>query len=73
MVIDACGLSCPQPVILTMKAMERDESPLEILVDNNAACENIQRLAESKRYKVSIVSLDDKFRLILKKELSPAP
>jgi len=45
MMIDACGLSCPQPVILTMNAMKDNKSPLEILVDTNIACENVQRLA----------------------------
>ena len=67
MMIDACGLSCPQPVILTMNAMKDNKSPLEILVDTNIACENVQRLAESKGYDIEIERLGEKFRLTLTK------
>ena len=67
MMIDACGLSCPKPVILTMNAMKDNKSPLEILVDTNIACENVQRLAENKGYDIEIESLGEKFRLTLTK------
>jgi TusA-related sulfurtransferase len=67
MKIDACGLSCPQPVILTMNAMKANKSPFEILVDTNTACENVQRLAENKGYQVRIERLGEKIRLTLTK------
>lgn len=67
MIIDACGLSCPQPVILTMNAMKGNKSPLEILVDSNIACENIQRLAENKGYQTQIERSGEKFQLTLTK------
>ena len=67
MMIDACGLSCPQPVILTMNVMKDNKSPLEILVDTNIACENVQRLAENKGYDIEIERLGEKFRLTLTK------
>lgn len=65
MMIDACGLSCPQPVVLTMNAMKDKTSPLEIWVDTRTACENIQRLAEKKDYDIQIVRLGEKFQLTL--------
>ncbi|OQX24043.1 MAG: hypothetical protein BWK80_22890 [Desulfobacteraceae bacterium IS3] len=65
MIIDACGLSCPQPVILAMNAMKTGELPLQILVDNNTALENVKRLAESKGYKIDIEQTDEKFQLTL--------
>jgi selenium metabolism protein YedF len=44
--LDAQGLPCPQPVILTRKAMaEGGFSSLEILVDDAAARENILKFA----------------------------
>ena len=67
MIIDACGLSCPQPVILTMNAMKENKSPLEILVDSNTACENVQRLAKNKGYQIQIEGSGEKFQITLTK------
>ena len=43
-IIDARGLSCPQPVILTKKALE-DNARVTTVVDNETALENVKRLA----------------------------
>jgi selenium metabolism protein YedF len=43
-IIDAKGLACPQPVILTKKALESCDD-LTVLVDNAAACDNVKRMA----------------------------
>ncbi len=53
-VIDARGLSCPEPVILLMKAMKKGEKTYTILVDNAAAKENTTRYAESQGYYVEL-------------------
>lgn len=42
--IDACGLACPQPVVLTKKALQQHDR-VTVLVDNTTAVENIKRLA----------------------------
>ncbi|WP_072499593.1 sulfurtransferase TusA family protein [Olsenella phocaeensis] len=42
--IDARGLSCPEPVVLTRNAL-RDEAELEVLVDSPAPRENVSRFA----------------------------
>jgi selenium metabolism protein YedF len=44
--IDATGLSCPQPVVLTKNKMKECDE-IEITVDNETARENIKRLAEN--------------------------
>jgi selenium metabolism protein YedF len=42
--IDAKGLACPQPVILTRKAVASGEADeIEVTVDNDAAKENVSR------------------------------
>ena len=51
--IDARGLSCPQPVILTKKALEAGDS-VTTVVDNQAALENVSRLAQSLGYNVEV-------------------
>lgn len=41
--LDARGLNCPQPVILTKKALEENAS-IVVIVDNKTALENVRRL-----------------------------
>ena len=38
--VDARGLSCPQPVVLTMNALKTPASRYEITVDNHTAEQN---------------------------------
>ncbi len=52
--IDAAGLSCPEPVLLTKRALADSPKELEILVDNNVSKENVKRFLESSGYSVSI-------------------
>ena len=48
-VIDARGLSCPQPVILTNKKIhEMGKGIFEVLVDTDTSKENVSRLASRK-------------------------
>ncbi|MEW6034256.1 MAG: sulfurtransferase-like selenium metabolism protein YedF [Chloroflexota bacterium] len=62
--IDARGLACPQPVILTRKAMET-ESDIVTVVDNVAAQENVSRMARSQGYEVSVEEKEGDFYLRL--------
>lgn len=51
--IDARGLSCPQPVLMTLdgiKAAQTEE--IIVIVDNEAAKENVSRAAESKGWHI---------------------
>jgi len=46
--IDARGLNCPEPVIMTKKALDsQDVSEVLAIVDNRAALENISRLVKT--------------------------
>ncbi|MDB8793092.1 sulfurtransferase TusA family protein [Romboutsia sp. 1001216sp1] len=42
--IDARGYSCLQPVLMAKKGLEENPQGVEVLVDNNAACQNIKSL-----------------------------
>lgn len=57
MKVDTRGLACPQPVLLTKKALTK-ESSLEILVDNNTAKNNILRFAAGQGCKTSVTEAD---------------
>ena len=49
--IDARGLSCPMPVVMVQKEVQKTRpASLEVLVDARVAVENISRFARSKGY-----------------------
>ncbi|MDC7244976.1 MAG: sulfurtransferase TusA family protein [Sphaerochaetaceae bacterium] len=67
MEIDARGLSCPQPVIETKRAVDKKEEQLSVLVDNIAAKENVGRFAKAMKYDVTIEDTDYGWKLNLNK------
>jgi len=53
--IDARGLVCPQPVILTKKALEEiSEGEVVAIVDNITARENVSRLVSNLNYEYEV-------------------
>ena len=65
--VDARGLSCPEPVILTKQAMASKEVAYEVLVDNGASRENVTRFAENQGYKVSVTENGGEYTLSITK------
>ena len=65
--IDARGLSCPEPVIMTRKALSSGEQSYEVLVDNPASRENVTRYAEHQGYSVSVSEQAGEYTLSLRK------
>jgi TusA-related sulfurtransferase len=65
--VDARGLSCPQPVILTKSAIDGGKFPIEVLVDTVTARENVRRLAERLGLKVNVEPSSEGFKLTLQK------
>ncbi|MEG2143784.1 MAG: sulfurtransferase TusA family protein [Oscillospiraceae bacterium] len=63
--IDARGLSCPQPVILTQKAFKAGEKPFTVIVDNQVAVDNIKRFASSNKLSPSIKEINGDFNITL--------
>lgn len=61
-IVDARGLACPQPVILTKKALS-DNGVVEVLVDDTAAFQNVKRLAASLGCTVEEAREGSAFRL----------
>jgi len=54
LIIDARGLLCPEPVVRTQRAVKDGLSELTVLVDAEAAKENVTRFAASRGYTVSV-------------------
>ena len=52
-IVDARGLSCPQPVLLAMARMKSKVSgEIEVIVDNQVSRENVSRAARSQGWEV---------------------
>ena len=65
--VDARGLSCPQPVILTRRAIQAGQFPIEVLVETVTSRENVQRVAEKAGLRVRVEEVGDEFKLIITK------
>ena len=66
-IIDACGLSCPQPVIMLKKAIDSGSTNCQILVDNQTAVENISRFSENAGFKASSQKQGEDFLITVEK------
>ena len=69
-VVDARGLSCPQPVIITMDEIKKQDSgEIVVLVDTDTSRENVGRAAESRGWQVTnIQKEDDGYRITIMKD-----
>ena len=67
--VDARGLSCPQPVILTKRVMDENSSDEIItLVDNPTSLENVCKLAKSQGYSFTVEELGAEHHIHILKE-----
>ena len=65
--IDTCGMSCPQPVLMTKKSLEENPEGLDIIVDNNTAKGNVERFLKSEGYTSKTTENDDTFLIEARK------
>ncbi len=65
--VDARGLSCPQPVILTTKAITDGTFPFAVLVDTVTSMENVMRLAQKKGCRVETSPVNDYYSVHVEK------
>ena len=52
--INARGLACPQPVLLTKKALEEGANAVKVTVDNEAASGNVSRFLGTKGFVATV-------------------
>jgi tRNA 2-thiouridine synthesizing protein A len=67
--LDARGLSCPQPVLLTMEKLRAlNQGELMVLVDSDTSRENVSRAAASLGWQVKAVETEgNAYRITLQK------
>ncbi len=65
--VDTRGLSCPQPVLMTLKELTKIKSgELEILTDNDTSKENVIRAAQSQGWTVRKIQPDGReYRIVI--------
>jgi TusA-related sulfurtransferase len=66
--VDARGLSCPQPVVLTKNKMRKmGKGTFEVIVETGTSRDNITRLANHEGWNIEVKEDGDEFILILSK------
>ncbi len=64
--LDTCGLSCPQPVLMLLQLLKKEQpQSLLVIVDNEASLENVTRAAQNNGYTVSKKEVDNGTELTL--------
>lgn len=66
--VDARGLSCPQPVLMTLNAIKAgNESEIKVLVDSEVSKENVCRTATNRGWTIAqIADESGEFAITLK-------
>jgi TusA-related sulfurtransferase len=69
-IVDASGLSCPQPVLMTLNKIKAlNKGTIEVLVDTDTSKENVSRAAKSQGWEVAEVTESNTgYRLLIRKE-----
>ena len=67
--IDARGLDCPKPVILTKQVLDEEKNrEVETIVDNDIAVSNLKKLGKSMNLDVKVETIaDSEFKVTLTK------
>ena len=66
--VNASGLSCPQPVMLTKKVLTGLEAGrVEVLVDTATSRNNVSRFGSNKGWRVSSEEREGGYKVILEK------
>ena len=63
--VDARGLSCPQPLMMTNEAIKSQEGPIKVLVSEPHQRTNVEKFAKDKGKKVTVKEVGSEFELII--------
>jgi TusA-related sulfurtransferase len=61
--IDARGLTCPEPVIITKRALKENPDEIVIYLDNESSKLNVERFLKVAGYQVKIDKKDHEYTL----------
>lgn len=63
-VIDARGLSCPEPLMMTQDALKENQS-LKVLVSEPHQKMNVEKLAKSQGKTTKVIEVGSEFEIII--------
>ncbi|MCX7769486.1 MAG: sulfurtransferase-like selenium metabolism protein YedF [Proteobacteria bacterium] len=67
-IVDVRNKPCPEPVILTKKAIETEDfNELEIITNSEVSKENIERFLITKGIKFEVTKIGENYHLLIKK------
>jgi len=63
--VDARGLSCPEPIMLTAQALAGAKEPVKVLVSEPHQKMNVEKLAKTKGKKTTCTEKDGCFEIVI--------
>lgn len=66
--LDLRGLSCPEPVIKTKKALKESSEDVTILLDSRVSFENVTRFLDASHSKVEVKEKNGEWEISVKKQ-----
>ena len=66
--VDARGLSCPEPIMLTQAAIKNNSGAIKVLVSEPHQKTNVEKFAKSQGKKVTVTEKGDEFELVIEQK-----
>ena len=63
--VDARGLSCPQPLMMTNDAIKAQKGAIKVLVSEPHQRTNVEKFAKDKGKKVTVNEVGSEFEIII--------
>ena len=63
--VDARGLSCPQPLMMTNDAIKTQDGPIKVLVSEPHQRTNVEKFAKDKGKKVTVTEVGSEFEIVI--------
>jgi len=63
--VDARGLSCPQPLMMTNEAIKSQNGPIKVLVSEPHQRTNVEKFAKDKGKKVTVTEVGSDFEIVI--------
>lgn len=63
--VDARGLSCPEPLMLTAEALKGAQEPIKVLVDELHQKMNVEKYAKEQGKKVASTEKENCFEIVI--------
>lgn len=63
--VDARGLSCPEPLMLTAEALKQEKGPVRVLVTEPHQKMNVEKFAKDRGRKTTSTETEDSFAVVI--------